>query len=165
MIPQKGKIISVPIDKVDGGIITYYNDGKILEGDPRKTIPSLKTLVVEFADCDGCMKMVYNGENTVCCGDKIKRVPLLLSQWQEALDKGWIDSDREISFILDIPIGNKIFVAKVTFTKTWDNIREEASRERSKVRPVTAHLDREEAFWNYIITNYNVQTEKKKNKN
>lgn len=56
-----------------------------------------------------------------------------------------------------------IYYAKLIYTpdEQWDNIISEADRVRMEVRPVTAHREREKAFWDYIKSNYYPPTKRK----
>lgn len=56
-----------------------------------------------------------------------------------------------------------VYYAKLIYTpdEQWDNIISEADRVRMEVRPVTAHLEREKAFWDYIKSNYHPPTKRK----
>lgn len=56
-----------------------------------------------------------------------------------------------------------VYYAKLIYTpdEQWDNIITEADRVRMEVRPVTAHREREKAFWDYIKTNYYPPTKRR----
>ncbi len=56
-----------------------------------------------------------------------------------------------------------IFYAKLVYTpdEQWDSIIAEADKVRMEVLPVTAHIEREKAFWNYIKSNYYPPTKRK----
>jgi len=56
-----------------------------------------------------------------------------------------------------------VYYAKLIYTpdEEWDKIISEADRVRMEVKPVTAHHEREKAFWDYIKSNYHPPTKRK----
>lgn len=56
-----------------------------------------------------------------------------------------------------------VYYAKLSYTpdEEWDNVIAEADKCRMEVRPVTAHREREKAFWDYIKSNYYPPTKRK----